>query len=71
MDKQEIIEQANSNIEKLINALIEKEYEAYKLYCITPEKQRNETCDTDCGKCHKEFFNNRRKKLRDKYYLKA
>lgn len=71
MDKQEIIEQANSNIEKLIDILIQKESEAYKIYCTAPEKQRNETCDFDCDKCHKEFFDNIRKKLRDKYYLKA
>lgn len=71
MDKQEIIEQANSNIEKLINALVDKEYEAHKLYCVEPEKQRNKTCDEDCDNCQKEFYDNIRKKLRDKYYLKA
>ena len=56
MDKHEIIEQANSNIEKLIDILINKEAEAYKIYCTAPEKQRDETCDMDCDKCHKEFF---------------
>lgn len=71
MEKQELIEQANSNIEKLIDALIDKEYDAMRMYCIDPSKQRSEACDLDCDKCQKEFFDRRRKMLRDMYYLEA
>ena len=71
MTKQEIIEQANINIERLIVSLLEKESQQKKIYCVNPEAQGNQTCDTECGICHKKYFEERKQLLRDIYYLKA
>jgi hypothetical protein len=66
-----VIEQANVNIEKLIESVLDHERTERNGFCTSPELQYNDSCIHNCTKCKNQYFEKRKEQLRNEYYLKA
>lgn len=66
-----VVEEANVNIERLIESLLERERVVIGGTCIDPESQYRNSCIHDCNKCRNTYFEKRKDQLRNSYYLKT
>lgn len=67
------LKQANSNIEHLINKVLQFKMEAKESYCYFPRERFDEkwNCDDlNCSDCKKKYYNAMKKELQDEYIIK-
>lgn len=58
-----VLDEANLNIETLVDCVITMEKEANHAFCINPKAMLAEACDGDCDRCKVEFYIERRRAL--------